>query len=37
MNDAPRTFRLQIGRIPILAWIGLIIVVAALSDAQTAG
>jgi Cu(I)/Ag(I) efflux system membrane fusion protein len=33
MNDAPRTFRLQIGRIPILAWIGLIIAVAALSAA----
>jgi Cu(I)/Ag(I) efflux system membrane fusion protein len=33
MNDTPRTFRSQIGRVPVLAWIGLAIAVAALSAA----
>jgi Cu(I)/Ag(I) efflux system membrane fusion protein len=33
MNDAPRTFRSQIGRVPVIAWIGLIIAVAVLSAA----
>jgi Cu(I)/Ag(I) efflux system membrane fusion protein len=31
MNDAPRTFRSQIKRIPALAWVGMIIAVAVLS------
>jgi Cu(I)/Ag(I) efflux system membrane fusion protein len=33
MNDVPRTFRSQIGRVPVLAWIGLVIGVAVLSAA----
>jgi membrane fusion protein, copper/silver efflux system len=33
MNDAPRTFRSQIARVPALAWIGLMIAVAVLSAA----
>jgi Cu(I)/Ag(I) efflux system membrane fusion protein len=33
MNDMPRTFRSQIGRVPVLAWIGLIIGVAVVSAA----
>jgi Cu(I)/Ag(I) efflux system membrane fusion protein len=31
MNDAPQTFRSRIGRVPVLAWIGLIIAVAVVS------
>jgi Cu(I)/Ag(I) efflux system membrane fusion protein len=33
MNDAPRTFRSEIKRVPALAWVGLIIAVAVLSAA----
>ena len=33
MNDAPQTFRSWIGRVPVLAWIGLIIAVAVVSAA----
>src|ERR1700737_1804038 len=33
MNDAPRSFRSQIGRVPVLAWIGLLIGVAVLRAA----
>jgi len=33
MNDVPRTFRSQIGRVPVLAWTGLIVGVAILSAA----
>ena len=33
MTDTPRMFRTQIGRVPVLAWIGLMIAIAALSAA----
>jgi Cu(I)/Ag(I) efflux system membrane fusion protein len=34
MNDTPRTFRTQIRRVPLLAWIGLMIAIAVLSAAS---